>query len=85
MADAKKPNALQTPVAVSDDLAAIVGKGPMARSEVTSKLWEYIKSNKLQSTKDKRDIEPDAKLAKVIGKETISMFKMTSAVSKHLG
>ena len=82
---AGKPNALQTPVAVSDDLAAIVGKGPMARSEVTSKLWEYIKANKLQGTEDKRQIDPDAKLSKVIGKDSISMFKMTAAVSKHLG
>ena len=80
-----KPNALQTPVEVSDDLAVIVGKGPMARSEVTSKVWDYIKSNKLQSEKDKRQIDPDAKLGKVIGKESISMFKMTAAVSKHLG
>ncbi len=82
---AKKPNALQTPVAVSDDLAAIVGKGPMPRSEVTSKLWDYIKKHKLQSEKDKRQIDPDATLAKVIGKDSISMFKMTAAVSKHLG
>ena len=80
-----KPNALQMPVAVSDDLAAIVGKGPMARSEVTSKLWDYIKAHKLQSEADKRQIDPDAKLGKVIGKDPISMFKMTAAVSKHLG
>lgn len=80
-----KPNALQTPVTVSDDLAAIVGKGPMARSEVTSKLWDYIKAHKLQSEADKRQIAPDAKLSKVIGKDPISMFKMTAEVSKHLG
>lgn len=80
-----KPNALQTPVEVSDDLVAIVGKGPMARSEVTSKLWDYIKAHKLQSEADKRQIAPDAKLAKVIGKDPISMFKMTAEVSKHLG
>lgn len=80
-----KPNALQTPVSVSEDLAAIVGKGPMARSEVTSKLWDYIKAHKLQSEADKRQIAPDAKLAKVIGKDPISMFKMTAEVSKHLG
>jgi len=84
MAD-KKPNALTTPVKVSDDLAAITGKGPMPRSQVTSKVWEYIKKHDLQVPTDKRTIAPDALLAKVIGKDPISMFKMTAAVSKHIG
>ena len=84
MAD-KKPNALMTPVKVSDDLAAITGKGPMPRSQITSKVWEYIKKHDLQDAKDKRTINADATLAKVIGKEPISMFKMTAAVSKHIG
>lgn len=79
-----KPNALQTPVAVSADLEAVVGKGPMSRGQVTSKVWEYIKANKLQAKDDGRTIEPDEKLGKVIGTEKISMFKMTAAVSKHL-
>jgi chromatin remodeling complex protein RSC6 len=47
-------------------------------------VWEYIKANSLQDTKDKRQINPDAKLGAVIGKDQISMFKMTAAVSKHL-
>jgi len=51
---------------------------------VTSKVWEYIKAHGLQDTKDKRQINPDAKLGAVIGKDQISMFKMTAAVSKHL-
>ena len=76
-------NALQTPVNISDDLAAIVGKGPLPRGQVTAKLWEYIKAKKLQSKTDGRQIEPDAALAKVIGKDSISMFKMTAAVNKH--
>lgn len=77
-------NALQKPVTLSGDLEAVIGKGPMTRAEVTSKVWEYIKAHSLQDTKDKRQINPDAKLGAVIGKDQISMFKMTAAVSKHL-
>lgn len=77
-------NALQKPVQLSGDLEAVIGKGPMTRAQVTSKVWEYIKANSLQDTKDKRQINPDAKLGAVIGKDQISMFKMTAAVSKHL-
>ncbi len=77
-------NALQKPVQLSGDLEAVIGKGPMTRAEVTSKVWEYIKANDLQDKKDKRQINPDAKLGAVIGKDQISMFKMTAAVSKHL-
>ncbi len=77
-------NALQRPVTLSDDLEGVIGKGPMTRAQVTSKVWEYIKAHSLQDTKDKRQINPDAKLGAVIGKDQISMFKMTAAVSKHL-
>ena len=82
---ARKNNALMADVKISDDLAAVVGKGPMPRSQITSKLWDYIRKNSLQSKTDKRNIVPDATLAKVIGKDEIAMFKMTSAVSKHIG
>lgn len=81
---AGKNNALQTPVKLSGDLESVIGKGPMTRAQVTSKVWEYIKANSLQDSKDKRQINPDAKLGAVIGKDQISMFKMTAAVSKHL-
>jgi chromatin remodeling complex protein RSC6 len=77
-------NALQKPVTLSGDLEAVIGKGPMTRAQVTSKVWEYIKAHSLQDSKDKRQINPDAKLGAVIGKDQISMFKMTAAVSKHL-
>jgi chromatin remodeling complex protein RSC6 len=77
-------NALQKPVQLSGELESVIGKGPMTRAQVTSKVWEYIKANSLQDTKDKRQINPDAKLGAVIGKDQISMFKMTAAVSKHL-
>lgn len=80
----KKPSALSRPVQVSDALAAIVGKGPMPRTEVTKRLWDYIKKNKLQDPKMKRQINPDALLGKVIGAQPIDMFQMTKKVSAHL-
>jgi len=81
----KKNSAFMKPVKVSPALAEIVGAGPMARTEVTKKLWDYIKKHKLQATDNKRNIIPDAKLAKVLGAPTtIDMFQLTSKVSKHL-
>ena len=71
-------------VQVSDALAEVVGKGPMPRTEVTKKLWEYIKKNKLQDSKEKRQINPDQKLGRVIGNQQIDMFQMTKKVSSHL-
>lgn len=79
-----KNNALNKPVNLSPELETVVGKGPMTRAEVTSKVWDYIKGNSLQDEQDKRQINPDDKLGAVIGKDQISMFKMTAAVSKHL-
>ena len=81
---AGKTNALQKPVQLSGELEAVIGKGPMTRAQVTSKVWDYIKANGLQDSNDKRQINPDAKLGSVIGNAQISMFKMTAAVSKHL-
>ncbi|MBI3335514.1 MAG: SWIB/MDM2 domain-containing protein [Candidatus Portnoybacteria bacterium] len=73
------------PLAVTADLAVVVGKGPMPRSEVVKKLWGYIKKNKLQDTVNKRNINADAALAKVFGgKKVVNMFEMTKHVSKHL-
>jgi chromatin remodeling complex protein RSC6 len=70
---------------VSDELAAVVGKGPMARSEVVKALWAYIKKNDLQDPKNKRNINADAKLQAVFGgKKVVNMFEMTKLVSKHL-
>ena len=81
---AGKNNALQKPVQLSPALENVIGKGPMTRAQVTSKVWEYIKANNLQKPSDKRTIVPDGKLGGVIGNDEISMFKMTAAVSKHL-
>lgn len=73
------------PMTISADLAAVVGKGPMPRSEVVKKLWEYIKKHDLQDAKNKRNINADAELKKVFGGKTqVSMFEMTKLVSKHL-
>ena len=73
------------PMTISPDLAEVVGKGPMPRSEVVKKLWVYIKKEGLQDEKNKRNINPDEKLNKVFGgKGTVSMFEMTKLVSKHL-
>lgn len=81
----KKNSAFMRPVQVSETLAEVVGHGPMPRTEVTKKLWDYIKKNRLQDQKNKRMINPDAKLAKVLGgPQPIDMFKMTSKIAKHL-
>jgi upstream activation factor subunit UAF30 len=83
---ARKPNAaFMKPVAPSAALAEIVGSKPMPRTEVTKKLWAYIKKNKLQDPKNKRMIKADAALKTVFGgKATVNMFEMTKLVSKHL-
>ncbi len=73
------------PLAVSDELAVVVGKGPMPRSEVASKIWVYIKKHDLQDPNNKRDIiADDALLAVFGGKKVVNMFEMTKLVSKHL-
>ena len=73
------------PMTVSADLAAVVGAGPMPRSEVTKKLWEYIKQNNLQDPANKRNIKADEALKKVFGgKEVVNMFEMTKLVSQQL-
>jgi chromatin remodeling complex protein RSC6 len=83
---AKKANsAFMKPLKVSEELAAVVGKGPMPRSEVVKKLWAYIKKNGLQDQKNKRNINSDAKLKAVFGgKNVVNMFEMTKLVAKHL-
>lgn len=73
------------PMTVSAELAAVVGKGPMPRSEVVKALWAYIKKNDLQDPKNKRNINADATLQAVFGgKKVVNMFEMTKLVSKHL-
>ncbi len=82
---AKSNSAFMKPMKISQDLAAVVGKGPMPRTQVVKKLWVYIKKNGLQDKKNKRNINADANLKKVFrGKGVVSMFEMTKLVSKHL-
>ncbi len=82
----KKANsAFMKPMNISSDLAAVVGAGPMPRSEVVKALWVYIKKNNLQNPANKRNILADENLKKVFGgKSEVSMFEMTKLVSKHL-
>ncbi len=82
---AKTNSAFMKPMNISSELAVVVGKGPMPRSEVVKKLWVYIKKNNLQDSKDRRNINADESLKKVFGgKGTVNMFEMTKLVSKHL-
>jgi len=82
----RKPNAaFMKPMMPSTTLAAVVGSSPMPRTEVTSKLWGYIKKNNLQDKTNRRMINADDKLRDVFGgKRQVSMFEMTKLVSKHL-
>ena len=83
---ARKPNAaFMRPVQPSDTLAPVVGSKPIPRTEVTKRLWAYIKKNKLQDSKNKRQINADTTLKAVFGgKSSVNMFDMTKLVSKHL-
>jgi upstream activation factor subunit UAF30 len=81
----RKPNAaFMRPLMPSGPLAAIVGSVPMPRTEVTSKIWAYIKKNKLQDSVNRRMINADDKLKALFGKAQASMFELTKYVSKHL-
>ena len=82
----RKPNAaFMKPVTPSPALAEVVGSKPIPRTEVTKKLWGYIKKNGLQDQKNKRMINADATLKSVFGgKSSVNMFDMTKLVSKHL-
>jgi chromatin remodeling complex protein RSC6 len=73
------------PMTPSAELADVIGPTPVPRTEVTKKLWDYIKKHKLQDPANKRNINADDKLKKVFdGKSTVSMFEMTKLVGKHL-
>ncbi len=77
--------ALLKPMNLTADLEAVVGKGPLPRSQVVKKLWEYIKANNLQNPENKRNIIADAKLKPIFGgKAEVNMFEMTKLVSQHL-
>jgi upstream activation factor subunit UAF30 len=83
---ARKPNAaFMAPVTPSATLAPVVGDKPIPRTEVTKRLWAYIKKNNLQDAKNRRQINADATLKGVFGgKSSVNMFEMTKLVGKHL-
>ena len=82
----RTPNAaFMKPMTISSVLGAVIGSAPMPRTEVTKKLWDYIKKNKLQDAVNRRMINADEKLKAVFGgKKVVSMFEMTKLVSAHL-
>ena len=86
-APAKKrtPNAaFMKALTPSPQLAAVVGSAPLPRTEVVSKLWAYIKKNKLQDSVNKRMVNADAKLKEIFGKAQVSMFEMAGLIGKHV-
>ena len=81
----RKPNAaFMKPMNPSPVLAEVVGSKPLPRTEVTKKLWAYIKKNGLQDKKNRRNVNADAKLRPIFKKDQVTMFEMTKLVSKHL-
>ncbi|HHU94744.1 MAG TPA: DNA topoisomerase III [Alcaligenaceae bacterium] len=72
------------PMTPSADLAQIVGKTPLPRTEVTKKMWEYIKKHDLQAPENRRNINADAKLKPIFGKDQISMFELSKCLNAHL-
>lgn len=78
------PNALQKPLQPSEDLAVIVGSKVLARGEVVSKVWAYIKANNLQNPENRREIVADDNLRKVFGKDKVTMFEMNKYLAQHL-
>ncbi|GAA5237173.1 DNA topoisomerase III [Verticiella sediminum] len=82
---ARKPNAaFMKPLKPSADLAAVIGSEPLPRTEVTKKIWEYIKKHDLQDAANRRNINADDKLKKLFGKDQVSMFELTKIVNGHL-
>lgn len=83
-AKAAGPSAFAKPLTPSKELAAVVGDAPLPRTEVVSKVWEYIKKHKLQNETNKREILADAKLKAVFGKDKVTMFEMNKHLAAHL-
>ena len=72
------------PLTPSPELSAVIGRDAIPRTEVTKKIWEYIKANSLQDAANKRNINADAKLKPIFGKDQVTMFEMTKLLSAHL-
>ncbi len=80
----KAASAFAKPLQPSKELAAVVGAEPLPRTEVVSKVWEYIKKHKLQNESNKREILADEKLKGVFGKDKVTMFEMNKYLAQHL-
>jgi chromatin remodeling complex protein RSC6 len=79
-----KTGGIHAPVQPSAELGAIVGNDRLPRSQVISKVWEYIKAHKLQNPENKREIIADEKLKKVFGRDKCTMFEMNKYISQHV-
>jgi upstream activation factor subunit UAF30 len=79
-----KPNALQKPLHLSSELAAVTGASTLNRAEVVSKVWEYIKKHDLQNPANRREILADEKLKRVLKSDKVTMFEMTKLLSEHM-
>ena len=81
----RKPNAaVMKPLTPSATLAAVIGNEAVPRTEVTKRIWDYIKKHNLQDPANRRNINADAKLRPLFGKDQVSMFELTKLVSQHL-
>ncbi len=80
----RKSNLVQKPYSLSPELQAVCGAKSLTRPQVVKKLWAYIKAHKCQDTKNRRMINPDSKLAEVIGKKPVDMLKLAGCLSKHI-
>lgn len=84
MAETKARGGIAKPVTPSAELAKITGSDPLPRSEIVSKMWEYIKKNNLQNPANKREILADATLKPIFGADKVTMFEMNKHIAKHV-
>jgi upstream activation factor subunit UAF30 len=80
----RKSGLIQNTYALSPELQAVCGAKSLTRPQIVKKLWAYIKAHKCQDSKNKRMINPDSKLAEVIGKKPVDMLKLAGCLSKHI-
>jgi upstream activation factor subunit UAF30 len=79
-----KVSALQKPLQLSEELAAVIGSGPLPRGQVVSKIWEYIRAHNLQNPDNRRECVADDQLRRVFGKDKVTMFEMNKHLAAHL-
>ncbi len=84
MAETKARGGIAKPVTPSPELAKITGSAALPRSEIVSKMWDYIKKNNLQNPQNKREILADATLKPIFGADKVTMFEMNKHIAKHV-